>query len=255
MNFLYQSKLFKQLIVVICSLVILAIAIPSIVSMQYITPRVVEERYHQVMINDVNFLASRLDLLLEKGLDDVEFLSGKISISNPAEIQEAGDTLVLSVRSSTVFTGGVVTDEKGIVQLHFSLPEGLMKLTQEHDVSYRDYIKYALVKNQPYLSDVTTTRGNSLPVVFVSNPVIENGQTIGVLALSINLWNEENLFYSLFHGFHENKQGNIYVVDSQGTIVYHRNKENVGSIVNQKILSELDAKKVGISEDIRGQDG
>lgn len=103
MNFIYQSKLFKQLIGVIGLLVILAIGIPGAFTFFYITPNLVEERYHKVMLNDVDFLAARLDWLLTKSLDDAEYLSKKIELSTPTKLQESGEILV-RVKTELKFT-------------------------------------------------------------------------------------------------------------------------------------------------------
>ena len=255
MNFIYQSKLFKQLIGVIGLLVFLAIGIPGAFTFLYITPNLVEDRYHKVMIDDVDFLAAGLDWLLTKSLNDVEYLSKKIELSDPAKLQEAGEILDIFVRSSTIFTGGFTADPKGIMQLFYSSPQGIIKLKQKNDVSNREYIQYPLEKNRSYLSDVIITDDNSSPVIFVSNAVVEHGQTTGVLALSINLWNENNIFHSLVHGFQEKKQGNIYVVDGRGTIVYHMDKKLVGKTLNSGILSQIAEKNEAIIESISTENG
>ena len=254
MSFIYHSKLFKQLIVVMCLLIILAISIPGAISLFYITPNVVEERYHQVMINDADFLASRLDWILTKSLNDIEYLSQKISLSDSAKLQEAGEDLDIFVRSSAIFTGGIITDQEGIMRIFYSSPQGLIELKQKNDVSNRDYIYYPMAKNQTFLSNVIITESNPSPVIFVSDAVEEDGQTTGVLALSINLLNENNMFHSVFQGFQEKKQGNIYVVDGAGIIVYHVDKEKVGNIANSFVLSHVTEKKEGISDDIDNEE-
>lgn len=250
MNFFYQSKLFKQLTAAIGLLVILAVGIPGAFSLFYITPNVVEDRYHKVMINDVDFLADRLDWLLTKSLNDVEYLSKKILLSDPAKLAEAGKVMDIFVRSSATFTGGIATDRNGKMQLFYSSPQGLIELRQDNDISDRDYIQYPLAKNQSYLSDVIITQDNHSPVIFVSSAVVERGQTSGVLALSINLWNENNIFYSLVNGFQEKKQGNIYVVDGLGTIVFHKDREIVGQTINPSILAQIADNKEGLSYNI-----
>lgn len=255
MNFIYQSKLFKQLIGVIGLLVILAIGIPGAFTYFYITPNLVEDRYHKVMIDDVDFLAARLDWLLTKSLNDVEYLSQKIKLSDPAELQETGEILDIFVRSSAIFTGGLTADQKGMMQLFYSSPQGIIELKQSYDVSNREYIQYPLEKNQSYLSDVIITDNSPSPVIFVSNSVVEHGQTTGVLALSINLWNENNIFHSLVHSFQEKKQGNIYVVDGHGTIVYHMDKKMVGKTINPGILSQIAENKEGIINNISSENG
>ena len=255
MNYIYQSKLFKQLNAVIGLLIILAIGIPGAFTLFYITPNVVEERYHNVMTNDVDFLAARLDWLLVKSLADVKYLSTKISVSDPAKLQEAGKLMDIFVRSSDVFTGGIATDQKGIMQLFYSSPQGLIELTQKNNISTRDYIKYPLANNQTYLSDVTITNTNPSPVIFVSSAIVERDQTSGVLALSINLWNENNIFRAVFNGFQEKKQGTIYVIDGQGRIVFHMDRELVGLLANPSISSQFADTREGLLDNISSEHG
>lgn len=252
MNFIYKSKLFKQLIGVIGILVILAIGIPGAFTLFYMTPHLVKERYHQVMVNDVDFLATRLDWNLNKSFDDVNYLSNKIEISTPAKMEKAGEVLDVFVRGSSIFTGGIVTDNTGLMQLFYTSPQGLIDLKQRSDISDRDYIRIPLKNRQIFLSDVIITKSSEAsPVIFVSKAIVESGQPSGVLAMSINLWNTNNIFNSLFQGFQNNKQGNIYVVDGHGTIVYHEDKEMVGKTVAEpEILSNIYAQKEGIVDSI-----
>lgn len=256
MNLIYRSKLFKQLIGVIGLLVILAIAIPGTFTLFYVAPKVVEERYHQVMLNDVDFLAGRLDWHLTKSLDDVKYLSNKIDLSSPAKLKEAEDAFEIFISRSAIFTGGIATDQYGIMQLFYSSPQGIIELKQKNDISHRDYIQHPLTKKESFLSDVIITDNNPSPIIFVSNVISDGLDITGVLALSINLWNTNNIFYSLFEGFQDKKQGSIYVVDGQGTIVYHMDKELVGkTLTNTGIIARIKGNIEGISETIPTEKG
>lgn len=251
MIFIYKSRLFRQLVLFIGLIIVLAVGIPGVFMLSYLTPHFVDERYYKVMLNDVEFLAARLDWHLAKSLKDVDYLAKRIEVSSPAKLNEAGPVMDIFVTSSSIFTGGILTDAKGIVQLFYSSPQGFIELKEKYDVNYRDYIQEPLQKNQLFLSDVISTKASNVPpVIFVSSPVSENGQTTGVLALSINLWNNNNIFHSLFQGFQSKKQGNIYVLDGHGTIIYHEDKEMVGKTADPAILSCITADKEGIAESI-----
>jgi len=259
-EFIYRSKLFKQLVVVTSLLVVLAIGIPSAFALLYMTPHLVEDRYYQVIKTDADFLAARLDWLLEKSLKDVDYLSNKMQIANPSQVEESGEVLDIFVKSSAIFTGGVVTDPAGNILLFNSSPQGNIKLKQINNIGDRDYIRYPLAEGKNYLSDVVITVASPLPVIFVSNTVKQNGQPVGVLALSINLWNQDNVFQSLVYGFQEKRHANIYVVDRQGTIVFHKDKQWVGKTINPDILSEIAAgedrdEKQGIIDNISTEEG
>ncbi len=240
MSFIYQSKLFRQLIIVIGFLIILAVGIPSIFSWFYATPKMVQDRYYQVMIDDVDFLAERLDWLLEKGMQNVDYLSSQISTVDSAALPGVAENLNLFVKGSTIFTGGLVIDTNGTVLLLNRSPEGNVKVSELNDVSERDYFIYPLAnKRQVYLSDVIITKDNFHPVIMISRSLGESEVTPGVLALSINLLNDENIFQSLFRSFQENKRGSIYVVDGHGNVVYHANKESLGQATNPSVFSRI----------------
>ena len=254
MKFIYRSKLFKQLTGVIGFLVLLAIGIPSAFTILYITPTLVEDRYHQVMRDDVEFLANRLDWHLAKSIRDVKFLTSQISVIEEVHLIDAGKKIDLFVKSSAMFTGGVVTDNEGILQIFYSSPQGVIEMKQKHDLSYREYIKQPITNNKSFISNVIITETNPNPVIFISNSIVENGITTGVLAMTINLWNENNIFFTLFNFFTENKQGSIYVIDDQGTIIYHWNKEQVGNKLNNAILDNILGKKDGMITEITVED-
>jgi len=254
-NFIYGSKLFKQLTAVIGLLIVLAMGIPIAFSFFYITPKIVQDRYFQVMSNDVDFLSARLDWLLTKSIADVEYLSTKMELSDADKIKKAGENLDIFVKSSAIFTGGLVTDEKGIMLVFNTSPQGNIELKQKNDISNRDYISIPLTKGGPFLSDVIITQTSPLPVIFISCVVKENGKMTGVLASTINLWNENNIFYSLVQGFQEKKKGNIYVVDGHGTIVFHNHKEMAGQSVNPAILAQTTGRREGIIEKFEGANG
>ncbi|NLI92093.1 MAG: diguanylate cyclase [Peptococcaceae bacterium] len=236
-------------------LIILAIGLPSAFSLLYITPKIVEDRYYQVMTSDADFLAARLDWFFAKSIDDVGVLSKKIALNNPTEIKEAGEDLDLFVKSSAMFTGGLVTDQNGIMLLFNSSPQRNIELKQKNNIMFRDYIQYPLTKGNSYLSDVIFTESSPLPVIFLSSPVVEKGKTTGVLALSINLFNENNVIQSLVQWFQERKKGNIYVVDRKGTIVFHIDKSMVGKTISPEILTAIGDDNKGMINNLVRKDG
>ena len=253
---IYKSRLFRQLVLFIGLIVVLAVGIPGVFMLSYLTPHFVEERYYKVMLNDVEFLAARLDWHLAKSLKDVDYLAKRVEVSSPAKLSEAGEVMDIFVRSSSIFTGAFLTDAQGIVQLFYSSPQGFLELKQKHELSDRDYIQRPLKKKQLFLSDVILTKDSNVPpVIYISSPVSENGRITGVLALSINLWNSNNIFHSLFQGFQSKKQGTIYVVDGQGTIIYHEDKEMVGKTIDPALLSYIAANQEGIAESISTNHG
>jgi len=243
MDFIYKSKLFKQLTGVIGLLVVLAIGIPSIFSLLFITPKVVEDRYHRIMQSDVAFLANRLDWHLQKSIRDVEFLSNELKLS---DIDEAAEKIDLFVKSSSIFTGGVITNLEGNIELFYSSPTGVINMKQTHNIAEKEYIKQPLASNITYLSNVIITDTNPSPIIFVSRAITSGNEKTGVLALTINLRNEENIFSTLFNNFRENKQGNLYVTDNKGTIIYHWDSEKVGSVVESVISDSIVEKADGV---------
>ncbi len=228
-------------------LIVLAIGVPSAFAILYMTPRTVEDRYHEVMLGDVAFLSNRLNLHLTKSLQDVEIISSMVKLS---DIEDASDKVDLFLKTSGIFTGGIITNSEGRLIYFYSSPRGVVNVDKSHNLSYRDYVQQPLKNNTPYLSNVIVTEGNSNPVIFASSPLMEQGEAVGVLALTINLWNDKNLFFTLFNSFRDNKKGNIYVIDEEATIIYHHDTELVGKKLDYTVSDRIIGAGEGLIKEI-----
>jgi diguanylate cyclase (GGDEF)-like protein len=237
MNKIRKSRLFNQLVITMTLLVVLAIMIPSIFAQFILVPRVVEGRYYQAMEQDVSYLETTLAGYLDKGLEDVEFLAGLEVFHNLEDLTGAAEKLKIFIAASQIFTGAIITDEQGDLKIFYS--SSGRTHTGDHNISHRDYISMPLTTGSSFISDLIITSINQVPVVFVSTPLVRGGETIGVMALSINLWNRENLFYTVFNNFIANRSGQIYLVDKQGQVVYHRNQELLGATLDNEAVGQV----------------
>jgi diguanylate cyclase (GGDEF)-like protein len=237
MRTIRQSKLFNQLVIMMTLLLLAALMIPSLFAQFIIVPRVVEGRYYQAMKQDVSYLESTLKGSLDKGLQDVEFLAGLEAFHDLEDSAGMAELFKLFIAANHIFTGAIVTNAQGDMKLFYS--SSGRTHTGEHNIIYRDYIYKPLTTGSSYVSDLVITAVNQVPLVFISTPLVKEGETIGVLALSINLWNKDNLFYRVFNNFIENRTGEIYLVDKLGQVVYHRNKELLGAKLDNEAVSQV----------------
>lgn len=124
--------------------------------------------------------------------------------------------------------------------------------SHNHNVSnlaYRDYFQQA-IHGKTYISNVfTSTSGNK--IVVMSVPIVKNGSIDGVVVGTVKL--QGNSLASMFDNKEFGKKGYISVLDSNGYVVYHPNKERIGkkSVIFDKLQGKLGFK---IMKDYSGKD-
>ncbi|MBC8393890.1 MAG: PAS domain S-box protein [Deltaproteobacteria bacterium] len=106
-------------------------------------------------------------------------------------------------------------DAKGIVLA--ALEETLVG----KDRSFRDYFQ-ASIKGKPYISDILVGRATGRPGVFLTNPVISaGGEIVGIVIL----WLKADTIWQIIDDVKVGKEGIAYLVDQDGVIIAHPNRE------------------------------
>jgi len=128
-------------------------------------------------------------------------------------------------------------DENGIVVA--SLAEVLVG----KDRSFRDYFQ-ASILGESYVSDMLVGRATGRPGVFLTNPVItEEEEIVGIDIV----WLKADTIWSIIDDVSVNEGGNAFLVDQDGVIIGHPNRELL-----YRSLGELTTEAVTtISETIR----
>lgn len=250
------SNLYKRLISLIILIVLLALAIPGVYTYFFILPDLLEDRYYKIMENNVNFLAKTINRFLEIGKKDIVNLAGMPELKSMSSPEEMLDRLEFFVNTSYIATGAIITDNKGFIKLSYSLDHGRRVFHETIDLGYRDYVQQALKTGQPYISELLISQQRHLPMIFISAPIMRDGNPVGVVALTINLWSKDNLFFNLFQDYKDNRRGNFYVIDKSGVLIYHMDADQLGKKLDNPPAMELmkghGGLLKGFSNDING---
>lgn len=112
-----------------------------------------------------------------------------------------------------------IVDKQGVI----SLASGIKK-NSSVNLSNREYFKHA-IQGETYISGVYTS-AEGREVVAIATPIIEQGIISGVVVGTVRL-QEKNLT-SKFDNKTFGRDGFIAIVDGQGKIVYHPERERIG---------------------------
>ena len=101
-------------------------------------------------------------------------------------------------------------------------------------------------KGKLYVSDVSLSEIETSPEIIIANPLIKSGNATGILAARISL---ENL-YSIIENIDIGKSGEVFIVDKDGNIVFHKNRSLIllSNINNNFAVKEVSYEKNGINE-------
>lgn len=92
------------------------------------------------------------------------------------------------------------------------------------NVAKRDYFQHAM-QGETYISNVFTSADNR-QVVSIATPIKEEGKVTGVVLA--NIWLQENYLASMFNDKSFGRNGAITILDSQGIVIYHPERERIG---------------------------
>jgi len=91
------------------------------------------------------------------------------------------------------------------------------------DLGDRDYMKQALSSKSMAVSEVLISRFTSNPALFITKPIIENGEIIGTVVGSIKFSSISKYVKDIKIG----EKGYAYMLDGQGTVVGHPHEEKI----------------------------
>ncbi|MDF2874828.1 MAG: diguanylate cyclase domain protein [Sporomusa sp.] len=115
-----------------------------------------------------------------------------------------------------------IIDKQG----HVLLASGITGVSPDLDLSQRDYFQQA-IRGETYISGVFTSQGGR-KVISIATPIVENGTIAGVVFGVIRLHGDT--LASMFGDKSFGRGGFIAILDRQGTIVYHNDRERIGQM-------------------------
>lgn len=139
-----------------------------------------------------------------------------------------------------MFNSVVITNAKGLI-LSVSPPSIEIK----GEVITSIGAKEALAKKTPVISKPYEAMTGRL-IIFISQPIFsESNEYLGMIAGTIYL-NEPNAFKTLLGEHYSNDGSYVYVVDSDGRVIYHQDPSRINDIVTKnKVVQAVTSGKDG----------
>jgi nitrate/nitrite-specific signal transduction histidine kinase len=154
-----------------------------------------------------------------------------------------------------IFDGGVtILDNFGVVVV--TMPERPEELGQ--DWSSRDYFRQIVHSSRPVFSNILADGPQQTDVIVAAVPILgDQGELIGVLAGMFRMGAREvSAFYGGIVKQRIGENGNTYIVDSQGRVIYHQDSTQIGeNISTSSVVQAAMAGEVGAiqTEDSNGK--
>lgn len=174
-----------------------------------------------------NNIGEQFSAYFKKIEDSLKTIASDSKIRDNQELLDKINSVIPEVNA--IF----ILDKQGIVTL-VSGAEGALG----SDLSQREYFQKA-IQGETYISGVYTSAGGR-KIVAIATPIIENGNISGAVVGTV--WLHENNMTSMFDNKSFGRNGIIAIVDAQGNVVYHPDRDRIG-------------KQGGISDSLQGLTG
>lgn len=187
-------------------------------------------------------MSRTMDSLFVSMRSSLKYNAGRLSVMEGMEPDEINESLDLMRSSSNFFNSITVIDSSGLIR---NVSPASLGTTGQHITSSNS--KEALALRKPYISSPYLTANTKRLIVLLSQPVLSPAGTyLGILSGTIYL-QENNILSEIFdNGQVADTGAYYYIVDSEGHLVYHPDKQLIGKDVSSnKAVQQLMQKKSG----------
>jgi nitrate/nitrite-specific signal transduction histidine kinase len=207
-------------------IILAAVAIVTYVAYQKVTDDLVLAKDQEVTRLSASQLSAEMkaytDLLTE--------------IANTSDLRQTNPLLQQEALQSfsnrlVIFDGGVtILDNFGVVAV--TMPNRPEILGQ--DWSSRDYFRQIVHSSRPVFSNILPDGPQQTDVIVAAVPILgDQGELIGVLAGMFRMGAREvSAFYGGIVKQRIGENGNTYIVDSQGRVIYHQDSNQIGEDIS-----------------------
>jgi hypothetical protein len=192
-----------------------------------------------------------MDSLFLSMQDSLKYTAGKLSAIDTMAPEDVNEYLDLMRNSSNFFNSIAVIESGGLIR---NVAPASLGTAGKHITSANSLEALALQK--PYISSPYLTANTKRLIVFLSQPIFGNTGTYrGMLNGTIYL-QENNVLSDIFNTSKEEDSGAYYyIVDSDGHLVYHPDKQLIGESVSSNVVVQRLMNKESGEQQVRNTRG
>ncbi|MFN2108638.1 MAG: histidine kinase dimerization/phospho-acceptor domain-containing protein, partial [Anaerolineae bacterium] len=208
-------------------LVQIAVGALTLASYSKVTTKLLIERDREL----ARLMAYQLSALMTDASHGRAFVNNAF-VTPPAEMSEPPGQQALPDDTLRLFL-----DTSGVIVT--TVPERLDLMGQ--DWSDREYIETALDSGEPFISDITTDPEMETEFIAHVTPVIEDDALLGVSVELMPWTTETQARYAEYitQLLQADNSANVYLVDSQGRVIYHFDADYIGEDFSSELVVEL----------------
>ena len=236
----------RKLPLIIIALIFAAVTISGVYTTNNATD-IITNQTKKEMLSTSKLSGQILSSLAEKELTEESVIAGLSAV-----VELANERLVNSQSSTYISLNNQVNNIlDDYVKKHGNLEHAFVVDTKGiiiadsdrnligKDINDRSYVKETL-NGVSYFSETLVSKSTGKQVVAITQPIKNNGQTIGFVAKAMLVESFSNYLKNIKVG--ETKSSYAYLVDSKGTMLYHPTKEKIGKPVTNEAIKAVIAR-------------
>ncbi|QUL53234.1 diguanylate cyclase [Paenibacillus tritici] len=187
-------------------------------------------------------MSRTMDSLFVSMHNSLKYNAGRLSDIEAMAPEQVNESLDQMRSSSNFFNSITMVEASGFIR---NVSPASLGTAGKHITSKNSQVALALRK--PYISSPYLTANTNRLIVFLSQPVVSSAGTyLGMLSGTIYL-QENNILSEIFDNGQEDDSGAYYyIVDSEGHLVYHPDKQRIGQDVSSNaVVQQLLNKQSG----------
>lgn len=196
-------------------------------------------------------MSRTMDSLFLSMQSSLKYTAGKLSAIDTMAPEDVNEYLDLMQSSSNFFNSIAVIESDGLIR---NVAPASVGTAGKHITSAISL--EALAVQKPYISSPYLTANTKRLIVFLSQPIFDNtGTYLGILSGTIYL-QDNNVLSDIFDNGQEDDSGAYYyIVDSDGHLVYHPDKQLIGESVSSNVVVQRLMNKESGEQQVRNTRG
>jgi two-component system sporulation sensor kinase A len=195
-------------------------------SARAILPAIAEEQYRLITKETVLRIENQISLIME----EIQELAIKVQNSRSLQSRDVDKIkaeLVEIVYTYPFIDKGIVLDKNGMVLGTY--PQDIRRMHKTNQ-SHNEYFQQAIITKDVFISNLTSIDTGHF-VINISVPLMNRQQEVEyVLNFELNM-EENQLFQSIFQSVNIGNNGYTFIVDKNGSIISHPQRERIGDNV------------------------